>query len=115
MTVVDDYQEFLDVMRDLLAECGGHEFIGFHGDKTTLEQIVQTNPEVLIIDLRLALDGLTGWDVLTLARADDRMRAVPVIVCSADVAQVRQRAVESRKSATSTCARSRSTPTRCWT
>ena len=94
MTVVDDYQEFLDVMRDLLAERGGHEFIGFHGDKTTLEQIVQTNPEVLIIDLRLALDGLTGWDVLTLARADDPMRAVPVIVCSADVAQVRQRAVE---------------------
>jgi two-component system, chemotaxis family, chemotaxis protein CheY len=94
VTVVNDYQEFLDIMRDLLAERGGHEFTGFDGDKTTFEQIAQTDPEVLIIDLRLNVDGLTGWDVLTLARAHDRMRAVPVIVCSADVAQVRQRAVE---------------------
>ena len=37
VTVVNDYQEFLDIMRDLLAERGGHEFTGFDGDKTTFE------------------------------------------------------------------------------
>lgn len=97
VTVVNDYQEFLDVMRDLLAERGGHEFVGFDADVTTFEQIVRTDPEVLIIDLRLAMDGLSGWDVLTLARADDRLRNVPIIVCSADIAQVRQRAAEFRE------------------
>lgn len=97
VTVVNDYQEFLDVMRDLLAERGGHQFAGFHGEATTFEQIVDTHPDVLIIDLRLDVTGLTGWDVLTLARADRRMRQVPIIVCSADVAQVRQRAAEFRE------------------
>lgn len=93
VTVVDDYQEFLDVMRDLLlAERGGHQFSSFEAVATTFEQIVDTRPEVVIVDLRLDGHGLAGWDVPTLTRAHDRMRKVPFIVCSADVAQLRRRA-----------------------
>jgi hypothetical protein len=32
--------------------------------------------------------------VLALARSDDGMRTVPIIVCSADIGQIRQRAME---------------------
>lgn len=95
ITVVNDYPEFLEIMQELVAHQGGHEFQGFDGDETRFAEIVATRPDVLIIDLRLSVEGgLSGWDVLTLARAHDALRNVPVIVCSADVEQVRRRGEE---------------------
>jgi CheY-like chemotaxis protein len=94
VTVVDDYPDFLEVMESLVHGQGGHEYRGFDGSETSYDEIVATNPDVLIIDLRLLADGMSGWDVLALARADEAMREVPIIVCSADIAQARQRAAE---------------------
>ena len=94
ITVVNDYPEFLNVMQELVEAAGGHEFRGFDGTRTSYAEIAATAPDVLIIDLRLSGDGLSGWDVLALARADDAMRDVPIIVCSADIGQVRQRAAD---------------------
>lgn len=39
-------------------------------------------------------EGTTGWDILALARVDPALRAVPVIVCTADVIQTRERQEE---------------------
>lgn len=97
VTVVNDYPEFLTIMEELVAREGGHEFCGFDGAETTFEQIAATNPDVLIIDLRMLVDGMSGWDVLALARSDDAMRDVPIIICSADIAQTRQRAEEFKR------------------
>jgi CheY-like chemotaxis protein len=94
VTVVNDYPDFLEVMETLVRGEGGHEYRGFDGTQTSYDEIVGTNPDVLIIDLRLLADGMSGWDVLALARADEAMREVPIIVCSADIAQARQRAAE---------------------
>jgi CheY-like chemotaxis protein len=94
ITVVDDYPEFLEIMEQLVAELGGHEFIGFDGSESSYAEIAATSPDVLIIDLRVAMDGMSGWDILALARSDDAMRDVPIIVCSADIEQVRRRARE---------------------
>jgi CheY-like chemotaxis protein len=94
ITVVNDSPEFLEIMEELVAVQGGHEFIGFDGAESSYAEISATKPDVLIIDLRLAMDGLSGWDVLALARADDSLRDVPVIVVSADIDQVRRRALE---------------------
>lgn len=94
ITVVNDYPEFLRVMEELIDRAGEHEFHGFDGAESTYAQIAATAPDLMIIDLRLANDGLSGWDILTLARADDALRDIPIIVCSADIAQVRQRAAE---------------------
>jgi DNA-binding NtrC family response regulator len=94
VTVVNDYPEFLEVMESLVSGQGGHEYRGFDGTQTTFDEIARTVPEVLIIDLRLVADGMSGWDILALARSDDAMRDVPIIVCSADIAQARQRAAE---------------------
>lgn len=92
ITVVNDYPEFLAVMQELVARAGDHAFFGFDGAQSTYEEIAATAPDVLVVDLRLTNDVLTGWDVLALARADDALRDVPIIVCSADIGQVRQRA-----------------------
>jgi CheY-like chemotaxis protein len=94
ITVVNDYPEFLAVMQELVERAGDHEFHGFDGAESTYEEIAATAPDVLVIDLRLTNDVLTGWDVLALARADDALRDVPIIVCSADIGQVRQRAAD---------------------
>lgn len=94
ITVVNDYPEFLAVMEELVARAGDHQFRGFDGAAASYAEIAATTPDVLIIDLRLGGDGLTGWDVLALARADDAMRDVPIIVCSADMGQVRQRTAD---------------------
>jgi CheY-like chemotaxis protein len=94
ITVVNDYPEFLEIMEELVAHQGGHEFIGFDGNETSYAEIAATRPDVLIIDLRLSMEGLSGWDVLALARADDDMHDVPIIVCSADIDQARRRAHE---------------------
>lgn len=94
ITAVNDSPEFLAVLQELVERAGDHEFAGFDGAESSYAEIAGTAPDVLIIDLRLASEGLTGWDVLALARADDAMRHVPIIVCSADIGQVRQRAAE---------------------
>lgn len=40
---------------------------------------------------------MRGWDTLMLARADDRLRGVPLVVCSADIDTLRARADEFRQ------------------
>jgi DNA-binding response OmpR family regulator len=40
----------------------------------------------------LLLGGASGWEIVTLARADERLARVPIIVCSADVTALRERA-----------------------
>jgi DNA-binding NtrC family response regulator len=95
ITVVNDYPDFLDTMYGILDGVAGHSVAGFDGTETTLEQIVATRPELLIIDLRIAgYDTMRGWDILVLARADEELRDVPIIVCSADVESLRAREAE---------------------
>ncbi len=97
ITVVDDYPDFLEVMYSILDGLGGHTVAGFDGEEATLEQLVESDPELLIVDLRIAGDDMRGWDTLMLARADDRLRAVPLIVCSADVETLHARTDEFKR------------------
>ena len=97
VTVVNDYPEFIETMYAILDGVGGHQVAGFNGEETTLEQIVRSDPELLIVDLRIAGDDMRGWDTLMLARADERLRGVPLVVCSADIDTLRARADEFRQ------------------
>lgn len=54
VTVVNDYPEFIETMYAILDGVGGHQVAGFNGEETTLEQIVRSDPELLIVDLRMA-------------------------------------------------------------
>jgi CheY-like chemotaxis protein len=86
ITVVNDYPAFLEMMDAMLRE-DGHEPVTFDGDRASLMDIRATRPDVLIIDVMAKGDGYTGWDVIGLARADDQLRRVPIVVCTAEVVQ----------------------------
>ena len=93
VTVINDSPEFLDLMRDLLASLG-HEMIGFEAVTSSIEQIVDSRPDLLIVDLRLTdtPQVMSGWELLVLARSHPHLVSVPVILCSADTWELSKRA-----------------------
>ena len=94
ITVVNDHPEFLETMYAILDGAEGHAVAGFDGDETTLDDLVKSMPELLIVDLRIAGDDMKGWDMLLLARAEESLRDVPLVICSADVETLNERAEE---------------------
>ena len=92
ISVVNDNPDFLELMSAILAEDAGFEVSLFNGEETSMDEIAGARPDLLIIDLLLG--GLSGWELVVLARADARLASVPVIVCSADVTELRDRAAE---------------------
>lgn len=94
ITVVNDNPDFLDLMRAILDDLGGVEPTVLDGDQCSVEDIAATEPQILILDLRMAEGTLKGWDLAVLARAHDTLRHVPLIVCSGDVQTIREREAE---------------------
>jgi FixJ family two-component response regulator len=91
ITVVNEYPDFVDLMTSILDEMVGHEVAGFDASEVTLDDLVETRPELLILDCHMA-DMLIGHG----ATLDDRTAAalglLPIVVCSGDVPALRERA-----------------------
>jgi CheY-like chemotaxis protein len=87
--VVNDDTVFLQLMDELLVEEGYSTFIHFVGS-TAYERIKQEQPDLVILDIRMEHPE-AGWITLDLIRLDPTTRAIPVIVSSADVPQLRQK------------------------
>jgi CheY-like chemotaxis protein len=85
ITVVNDNPEFLELVRDILED--------EHYATTTIdedfenasERVVESRPELLILDLRLGTDDLRGWHIAKEVRTEPSLEGLPVIICSADV------------------------------
>ena len=92
ITVLNDNPEFLDLMSAILDEDAGYEVTLFNGQEVGVDHIAASHPDLIIVDLLLG--GASGWELVTLARADDRLAGIPIIICSADVAALRERAGE---------------------
>lgn len=94
ITVIDDSSDFLDLMRELI-DVLGHHMTGIAAVTSTIDEVVDTEPELLVVDLVLPhpQEG-SGWDVLLMARAHPALRRVPIILCTADVWGVKQRAAD---------------------
>lgn len=90
ITVIDDHAEFLAVMQELLSL--HHDVTAMSGDGVGPDDIAASHPDLLIVDLRLDRRDLQGWDLVSLARAHPELRAVPIIVCSADTQELNGRA-----------------------
>ncbi len=94
ITVINDNPEFLEMMEELL-ESDGYDVSVIDGDNiASIEPIREKHPELVIVDLRLRGADLSGWDIALAVRADREMCALPMIVCTADVWQTRERAEE---------------------
>ena len=85
VTVVNDSPEFLELVRDILAD-ERIPTVLVDGDKPdALDRIRESRPDVLMLDLRMGSDELHGWDIAQEIRRDAELAEVPILVCSADV------------------------------
>ena len=89
IAVIDDSADFLDLMRDVLE--AEHEVLTYNVVRS-IADIAAPAPDLLLIDLHAAgpSGGLTGWEILALARSHPDLRDVPAVVCSADRAALRE-------------------------
>ncbi len=89
ISVINDNAEFLDLMSAILDEDAGYDVSLFKGEVVEISELVSSDPDLIIVDLLLG--GASGWEIVTLSRSDERLAAVPIVVCSADVTALRDR------------------------
>ena len=89
ISVVNDNADFLDLMSAILDDDAGYDVSLFKGERVEISELAASDPDLIIVDLLLG--GASGWEIVTLARSDERLAAVPIIVCSADVTALRDR------------------------
>ena len=92
ISVINDNADFLELMSAILDEDAGYDVTVFSGESTSIDQIAAADPQLIIVDLLLG--GASGWEIVTLARAHDHLARVPIVICSADVIALRDRATE---------------------
>jgi DNA-binding response OmpR family regulator len=92
ISVLNDNADFLELMAAILDEDAGYEVSLFDGKQTPMRELAASEPDLVIVDLLLG--GASGWEIVTLCRADRALAEVPIIVCSADVTALRERAEE---------------------
>ncbi len=92
ISVINDNPEFLELMSAILDDDAGYAVTLLTGDSTAVDDIAASSPDLIIVDLLLG--GASGWDIVALARAHERLADVPIIICSADVVALRDRESE---------------------
>lgn len=90
ISVLNDNPEFLELMTEILADDLGYQVTTFENAATSVDALADSRPELIIVDLLLA--GASGWEIVMRSRADARLAAVPIVICSADAAGLRERA-----------------------
>jgi CheY-like chemotaxis protein len=84
VTVVNDNQEFLDLVHDIL-EGDQYETTMIDGDRPdVLDVIRSSHPDLLMIDVRLGVPGDHGWEIAQEVRNRAQFNELPVLLCSAD-------------------------------
>lgn len=78
--IVEDDRDVVALFRHVLDIAGYHTEIILDG-KEAMDRIEMIRPNIVLLDLQLP--GMSGIEILTRMRADDRMRNIPVIVITA--------------------------------
>ena len=93
ITVINDSPEFLDVMREVVTSLG-HQMTGLQAVETSIEEVVDTHPDLLMVDLRLenTPQEVSGWELIILAKAHRDLLGIPVILATADIWELNKRA-----------------------
>jgi diguanylate cyclase (GGDEF)-like protein len=76
--MIDDEETTIDVLQAFLENEGYKRFVTTSESSRAMELITSENPDVLLLDLHMP--KVTGFDILTLLRRDQRFRHMPVIV-----------------------------------
>lgn len=97
VTVIDDSPELLALFGDVL-RADGVDVSLFNGS-ATVSDLEQSAPDLIIVDLHLAAEGLAGIDIVRLCRSHRALRSVPIIVCSAAIDELQQHEEELSRTA----------------
>jgi CheY-like chemotaxis protein len=95
VAVVNNDTAFLELMKELLDDEGYETLIHKEGS-TAYQRVKKEQPALLILDIRLGAPE-EGWNVLELLKLDPKTAGMPVIVCSADAVQLREKAPRLRE------------------
>lgn len=77
--VIEDDRDVATMMQVTLRRAG-YDVSLEHGGDAGVEHAVREQPDVIVLDLRMA--PVDGYEVLERLRADDRTASVPVVVAS---------------------------------
>ncbi len=91
IAVINDDTDFLTLLEELLAD-EGYEARAFREGKDSYKQVREYAPQGIVLDIRMESPE-TGWKVLELFKLDPALSTVPIIICSADMLQLQERAV----------------------
>jgi CheY-like chemotaxis protein len=86
--VVDDTEEFRELLQDLLAGEGYR--VTTSPVLLDLTQIKALAPDILVQDIPFAHSEERGWTLLSLLRLDPQLARIPVVLTTAAVRTVRQ-------------------------
>lgn len=85
VTVVNDNPEFLDLVHDIL-EGDRYDTTLIDGDVPEAVDLIRSSrPDLLMIDVRLGVEGDHGWEIAQDVRRDPQFETLPVLLCTADV------------------------------
>jgi DNA-binding NtrC family response regulator len=83
IVVINDYEDFLQIVEAVLSGAG-YAVAAFSADETTVDDVRDARPDLLIVDLTAAESDGRAWD-LTKLQAVEELRDAAVLLCSADV------------------------------
>lgn len=86
--VVNDTQEILDLFQDLLEE-EGYRVSLYSFAFQDLAEVKQSKPDLVILDFIIGGEA-QGWQLLQKMKMDRETMSIPVIVCTAAIALVRE-------------------------
>lgn len=87
--IVNDTQEILELFNEILSQLG-FEVVLMSFAPRELEQIRNTNADIIILDFIFGQREVEGWQLLQKIRMDPELERVPVIVCSAALIEVKE-------------------------
>lgn len=85
--VVDDLQDFLELMEDVLS-IEGYEVRAFRSGAEVADAARDASPDLIITDLRIGAES--GFDLVSTLRSDPATEHIPVIVCTAATMDVEE-------------------------
>ncbi len=86
IVVINDTPEILDLFRDIL-EAEGYAVTLYAFDPKHLADIEQAQPDLIILDYMIGGEPL-GWQFLQMLKMTRATEQIPVIICTAAVAQI---------------------------
>jgi DNA-binding response OmpR family regulator len=92
IAVIDDDRACSELLHDLLSE-EGYAVHLFPDSATAARRLRDLAPAAIILDVRLE-NPTAGWEVLADLRHDPVLHATPVLVCSADLSALQERAAD---------------------